>query len=228
MRFLSLNIRHGGSSRIDGIAAYVAQTAPDIAIFPEFRSGPSGSRLQGELRALGYVHQFAPEVGSITNSVLVASKLKAAPFAVTPPHVDRGRVIGCQVEDVQLLGVYFANRRAKQTLFDYLLGLPDEASNMLLIGDFNTGVHRMDEGGATFLCAAQFQQLAGRFTDVWRYQNGPHAREWSWISRVGNGFRIDHALASPSLVSRVQSCSFDHTTRPILTDHSALWLEMDL
>ncbi len=91
-----------------------------------------------------------------------------------------------------------------------------------MIGDLNTGLHRLDEAGATFHCAAAFAALpkAG-WDDAWRLCNGA-AREFSWFSAAGNGFRIDHAFASCDLAGRIVAASYDHSAREGLTDHSAL------
>ena len=71
----------------------------------------------------------------------------------------------------------------------------------LLVGDLNTGAHRVDETGKTFVCAEHFGKLsAPGWTDMWRHHN-PGATEWTWYSKLnggarGNGFRLDHAFAT--------------------------------
>ena len=83
----------------------------------------------------------------------------------------------------------------------------------LLIGDWNTGAHRLDEMGKTFVCAGQFAKLSAiGWTDMWRHHH-PGTTEWTWYSKFkggasGNGFRLDHAFATPSLRPRVTSCTY--------------------
>ena len=54
----------------------------------------------------------------------------------------------------------------------------------LLVGDFNTGLHGIDEVGSTFRCAKDFARLSAiGWTDVWRSFHG-QATEYTWFSRV--------------------------------------------
>jgi exodeoxyribonuclease-3 len=103
------------------------------------------------------------------------------------------------------------------------------SSNILAIGDFNTGSNTLDTEDAKFHCADQFVNLANTtLTDLWRTHNGELAKEYSWYSNAGNGFRIDHALAGVKATSRCVACYYDHSTRDTLTDHSALIVELSL
>jgi exonuclease III len=102
----------------------------------------------------------------------------------------------------------------------------------LLVGDFNTGAHRVDEVGRTFACSAHFAKLSeSGWTDMWRYHN-PATTEWTWYSKFrggarGNGFRLDHAFATPSLSPRITSCRYSHAERDAgVSDHSMLILEV--
>jgi exodeoxyribonuclease-3 len=69
------------------------------------------------------------------------------------------------------------------------------------------------------------------WTDLWRRFNG-NAKEYTWYSkRKGgvprNGFRIDHAFASPAMLPRVVNCRYSHEEREAgVSDHSVLVLEI--
>ena len=77
------------------------------------------------------------------------------------------------------------------------------SSNILAIGDFKTGANTLDTEGAKFHCADQFVNLANTtLTDLWRTPNSELAKEYSWYSNAGNGFRIDDAVAGVSAASR--------------------------
>jgi exodeoxyribonuclease III len=90
------------------------------------------------------------------------------------------------------------------------------------MGDFNTGLHRLDESGATFHCAEEFGRLSQvGWVDGWRHLHG-ETRKYSWYSNAGNGFRLDYAFVTTDLVDRVEAAEYDHSTRDILSDHSAL------
>ena len=96
----------------------------------------------------------------------------------------------------------------------------------MIVGDFNTGVHRIDETGTTFSEANRFDDLArAGWVDVWRRLNAPK-REYSWSSNKGNGVRIDHALCSPRLAGSVVSARYEHAYREQgISDHSPLVVE---
>ncbi len=60
-----------------------------------------------------------------------------------------------------------------------------------MIGDFNTGQHHLDEAGATFTSAQQFEELLAQgWVDAWRSRN-TDAREFTWLSPgYQNGDRL--------------------------------------
>ena len=102
----------------------------------------------------------------------------------------------------------------------------------LFIGDWNTGAHRIDETGKTYVCSEHFCQLSDLgWTDVWRHHN-PGRTEWTWYSTLrggvrGNGFRLDHCFATPSLLPRIGSCRYSHKEREArVSDHSMLIVEI--
>jgi exodeoxyribonuclease III len=103
--------------------------------------------------------------------------------------------------------------------------------SFLLLGDFNTGLHGMDEVGRTFYCVEHFARLSALgWTDVWRQFHGEKV-EFTWYpilkgGRVGNGFRLDHAFATPSLLARLTDCRYSHSERESkISDHSLMIVE---
>jgi exonuclease III len=102
----------------------------------------------------------------------------------------------------------------------------------LFVGDWNTGAHRLDETGKTFVCAEHFGKLSTLgWTDMWRHHN-PGITECTWYSKLkggarGNGFRLDHAFATPSLLQRITSCRYSHVEREArISDHSIVIVEI--
>jgi hypothetical protein len=77
---------------------------------------------------------------------------------------------------------------------------------------------RLDETGRTFICAEHFGRLSTLgWTDVWRHDH-PGITAYTWYSKLkggarGNGFRLDHAFATPCLVPRITSCRYSHVER---------------
>ena len=176
--------------------------------------------------AQGLAHFSAASIAPKENSVCICSRLPFVPR--TYPNLsldDRRRLVGAHFEDIEVFGVYFAQNQAKASLFQFLIDgayKPAELSH-LFIGDFNTGLHGIDEKGSTFYCAEHFSALpkAG-LADSWRSRN-PTEKEFSWYSQAGNGFRIDHVFSSAAADSQIQSVYYDHIPRESgITDHSAL------
>jgi exonuclease III len=103
----------------------------------------------------------------------------------------------------------------------------------MFVGDWNTGAHRLDESGKTFVCAEHFARPSSLgWTDLWRTHN-PTTTEFTWYSkRKGgvrlNGFRLDHAFATPALPPRITSCRYSHAERDAgVTAHSMVIVEVD-
>jgi exonuclease III len=178
---------------------------------------------------MGLEYQAAPNTSPTTNTVLVAAseEFKAQPIEVLGQ--DAHRIVLARFDDLCLFAVYFPLRHAKQPLFDYLLALPRKylETDTLLVGDFNTGLHREDEVGATFYCAKSFGDLTAKgWVDVWRAQHGRN-REYSWYSNRGNGFRVDHVFSSPVASQRVRNVRYSHEERESgMSDHSTLIAEV--
>jgi exonuclease III len=104
--------------------------------------------------------------------------------------------------------------------------------SFLLAGDFNTGLSVVDAPRDPFYCSDHFVALQRLgMTDAWRSKNAD-VREYSWYSRRAgkdlNGFRLDHALTSPSLSTRLMNARYSHAERvPGTSDHSILLLELE-
>src|SRR5262249_37083505 len=74
MRLLAWNIRQGGGSRLSRIAEALKRRDADIVILPEYRGGPSASRLRRALRSLGYQYATTLLPPPSRNGVLVAAR----------------------------------------------------------------------------------------------------------------------------------------------------------
>ena len=224
-RIVTLNVRHGGGRRVRPLAGYLSGTNADVLVITEFRTGTSGSELTAAMREAGYSHQHWTVEENGKNAVMIACRMPFEPVAFSLPQGHSHRLVGARFGSLELWAAYMALGKEKLPLYA-LLGSTTPHST-ILIGDFNTGLHRLDEQGATFTAAKEFANLQENgWIDVWRRQHGPDAREYSWFSPAGNGFRLDHAFVSDDLIDRVSECRYDHVTRSKLTDHSALTLEL--
>ena len=76
-------------------------------------------------------------------------------------HIDCSNdwsLVGVAWARIQLVGGYFPQRKDKAGVFDTLEIMA--SSNLLAIGDFNTGSNTLGAEGAKFHCADQFVHLA--------------------------------------------------------------------
>lgn len=227
MRIVELNIRHGGGVRIPTILDHLLAHRADVIVLTEYRDNPSGRQLLESLAAQGYSHSAhaSPPIGQ--NTVAIVSRAPLTDVAAPLPEgPHRHRVLEATIDGVVLGAVYFPLTRLKVEFWRQLF-LPYAQSRLdkpqLLVGDWNTGRHFIDETGATFFGATEFEELMRMgWTDAWRSLH-PIERGFSWYSSHGNGFRLDHAFLSPQLVSRLVDATLSHVERTGgATDHSAL------
>lgn len=228
MKIVTLNLRHGGASRMQAIIDFLERTRAQAIVCSEFRRNDHGKRLIDSMEKAGR-KAFVSKLGDPKeNGVAVFAASNAQPVERGCEPQDVQRIVACRVDGIVLTGVYFAQNRAKLSLFNYLLGEPFAGDEAIVIGDFNTGRHRVDETGATFHCAEEFGRLpSAGLHDLWRHHAGEDARDYSWYSNRGNPFRIDHAFGTDRVRSRVNDCSYDHSVRGTLTDHAALMLDLN-
>jgi exodeoxyribonuclease-3 len=123
---------------------------------------------------------------------------------------------------------------AKSRFWDAVLATARSRCDVpfVFIGDLNTGA---SIDGMGFACREHFSRMTGElgWTDLWRaFHTNANTTEYSWYSkRKGgadrNGFRLDHAFASPALRHRVVDCRYSHVERTAgISDHSVLVVEI--
>ena len=245
MKLLSWNIRHGGGTRLARIVEEIAAYDADVIALTEYRAEP-GKELRRSLgeRGWGYAETSNPQGNE--NGIAVFSRTPMRRARVCPGAPEhRVRWLDIDFPDegfgVGILHVMAAGSSKKHPLnvakvqcWEAVLGAAEErlGEAFLLLGDWNTGAHRVDETGKTFVCADHFTKLSALgWTDLWRDRN-PGITEWTWYSTLkggvrGNGFRLDHAFATPSLVGRVESCRYSHREREAgVSDHSMVIVEV--
>ena len=234
MRFVSLNIRHGGGTRSPNILAWLDTQSADLVLLTEWRANTNGLRIKAAIEDKGYT-SVGESGGPSSNGLLIASNGPFTTLNLTPVNSPKGEILAADLDDgLRILCCYFPGLEAKKPFFDVCLEQAiTSATPLLIVGDLNTGRNDVDleEGAAKFFCSDQFIELTNRaeMTDLWRHSNGSTAREWTWRSPK-NGFRLDHAFGNRALISSYSSlrCRYDHSTRESgLTDHSAIVLDFD-
>lgn len=230
MRIATLNIRHGGGKRTSSLLEHISRIDPDILVLTEFRNDATGTVLREALFEQGLTCQQTIQVEPKVNTVLIAAHhtFSTATFS-DELGINGHRCLKACFREFDLYGLYFPNLKAKQPVFDFLNSFHGDVleKHSLLIGDFNTGRHYEDEPGKTFKCSDDFEQLMQQgWIDTWRSRN-PDSREYSWYSNVGNGFRLDQALASPSFNDNIRTVYYDHLPRESrATDHSSMVIDL--
>lgn len=228
MKILTWNIQQGGGSRIKGILETIARLDPDSLVLTEYRDNSKGAIIADTLRKAGLVHQAAaPSAGE--NSVFLASKKEFEPLSFKKELGQHAhRCVGAKFADHNLFGFYFPQKEEKYDVFQFILKhltcYIDTPT--ALIGDFNTGKHYLDETKATFKCAESFEVIQRKgWIDLWR-KIYDRKREYTWYSRAGNGFRIDHAFGSLLFAEKVGSALYHHEPREKkISDHSLMQLD---
>ena len=250
MRALAVNIRAGGSrSSVDALLARCLTHSPDILVLSEFRDNATGTYLRTKLREAGYAHQAASE-GHRGNGVLIASAREFEairnPFGL-PDDEYPNAVIEARFESVRVFGVYLPGQDRKRPHLRCLIATAarynDAGIDAICIGDFNSGRNETDIeinlGRKTlkdeFSTADLYAELERYWTEAWLYVH-PGTHEFSWYpfrktppTQRRNGWRIDKAFVSDSLLPKLRGAEYDHGFRSEgLTDHSGLAVDFDV
>jgi exonuclease III len=201
MKLLTWNIRHGGGARLPRIVEELAAYDADVIALTEYRTGP-GKELRRALLERGWPNVETTDPPESENGIAVFSRtslLRTRVCPVAPEH----RVRWLDID------------------------LPEYGFGVCVL-------HIMAAGSSKThpLNAEQFGNLSALgWTDVWRHHN-PGATEWTWYSTLkggarGNGFRLDHCFATPSLLPRLTSCRYSHAERDAgISDHSIAIVEV--
>ena len=229
MRIITWNARHGGGTRASGFAEQLVSLSPDVAVITEYRNGPAGAKIKNVLELAGLPYFSSVSTPAKLNTVLLCSRTPFEERRLDSLGDEAHRCSWARVQGRNILGFYFPQNREKAKVFDAICALDPSVleEQSLLIGDFNTGRHFLDEREKTFYCAEYFDRLQDLgWIDAWRSRN-EEAREFSWFSNVGNGFRLDHAFASSGLNKRIESVVHNHNVREAgLSDHSAMIVDV--
>ena len=228
MRILSLNIRHGGGTRLTKILDYIISMNADIVVLTEFRNNKNSHTIKETLKSHSYPFISTLNTDTTKNSVLVASRIMGHQIDLESPN--NWSLNAVDINGIQLVGTYFPLKNDKKDLINWFLEKGLNFRKTIFIGDFNTGSNILDKDktGSSFFMGSEFETISQEIlTDSFRYRN-PELREYSWYSNAGNGFRIDHCLVTKDLTDNIRSVSYDHKTRPELTDHSALIVVMTI
>jgi exodeoxyribonuclease-3 len=236
MRILSWNISKRGTNRSEDVVNAILGHKPDIAILSEYVL--ASSTIGRGLNAAGYDTIGTTHLSSRSTGTAIFGRLR---FDTSAHELDglKSRWITLEVPDLRLRiaavhvpGIGDKNAGiSKADAWEAVLEFArrERSENSIIIGDLNTGLPNIDEAGDTFSCVAEFRELSDTgFVDAWRKCHS-QAREYSWYSNYGNGFRLDHAFVSTPLSKLNLRCDYSHVEREAKTsNHSILILELPI
>lgn len=240
MQILHWNIQHGGGpKRTPQIALAILDLRPDLVVLTEFRR-TTGGQLAGVLHDHGLNHQLCTDPPPQTNGILVAARspLVRASSPRDPDLAQRSLDAHLPEFDAWLTAVHLPDaarsdhhataRKANHWQALLRLARARAAGRHVLVGDFNTGRHRLDEAGSTFTCTPLLGKLATLgYADAYRALD-PAGADRSWYSHTGQGFRLDHAYVSPALRPALRAAEYLQTPRKQgLSDHAPMRLALD-
>jgi exodeoxyribonuclease-3 len=234
MKLLVWNIRQGGGSQRPRIVECILSHHPDLIALIEFDPGRVAS-LAESLRSAGFSHQLSTTRHGLNYAVCVLSKtsIHTSPSGI-PTLDDSGLYleVGVRAHQFTLCVLHAPTQVPRMRAFLDAV-VQAAAKNVLVpvifVGDFNTGIGPADGPTGNFGGVDRFRAiLATGFTDAWRHICGAR-REYTYtFPRTGQAYRIDHALASPSLLPRIRDCRYSHRERDDgVSDHSLLLVEIE-
>ena len=234
MRVLSWNIRQGGGRRLDEIARAIASHAPDVVVINELRARTAPA-LRSQLSAAGL--GFATDTGplGIESGMLVATRSPLRRLRrAGPSRILRHGLLEVELRNECVIGAVYGPMLTPEHRPFWNEIVTHTAARVgrpyLLVGDFNTGEAGVNAYKKPFAGSDQFVAIrASGYVDLWRATNTQTEHTWFSFGKGGiplNGFRIDHALASPALARRLSSCRYSHAERERrLSDHSILLID---
>lgn len=243
MRLLTWNICHGGGTRrTPEVLLYLLATNADIIVLTEFRTA-LGGQLAGVLADHGWAHQLTTSPPSGVNGILIASRSRltsrpAPTMRLVLDDRDNHKLLACTLPDLDLAITAAhvpdaswgdAHRQASRAAHWHavLHAARGRPVRHIVLGDFNTGRHRLDEPGSTFSCTALLGQLATLgYVDAWRHLRGAE-RASTWFSHDHAGFRIDQAWFSRDLAGFIQHVEHDDVPRRAgWSDHAPVIVDL--
>lgn len=148
--------------------------------------------------------------------------------------------VGSGIDNLNIIGLYVPSRdRSIEKInrkTEFINWVSSElnrhpAKKTIIAGDFNILDRNHIPHYPTFYTwEYEFYDhiINNGYCDVFCKSN-PGKQDHSWVGRTSDGYRYDYIFASSDLVKNIGQCYFIHETRHRkLTDHSALYAELDI
>jgi exonuclease III len=218
MLIITQNLRHWGGDRFEQLIKTCIGHDPDVLILTERRNNKQ--KLYESLNT--HYYQYAiQDVADIKNTVCVLTK--------KPSHLVstyKNNVITLVSGWITIRWVYFPQKNEKKEVFEYISSTIVDTSS-LVIGDFNTWKHFIDEKWKTFYCDQEFAYLSEQKMSDARRTRHNNTKDYSRYSNAGNWFRIDHIVVTQDIQEQTQDVGYDHSIREQgLSDHSMMYINI--
>jgi exodeoxyribonuclease III len=235
---LTLNIANPSAARAERLLAWLSVREEQILVLTETGTGAGSRALLGRLAGAGWdVRISEPPDGE--RGVAIATSLKASPRAGAIVDYLPWRAERLTLAGLDVIGLYVPSRdesaekvaRKRRFCVGVSARLAGrESARTVVIGDLNVlePVHRPHHGAFRDWEYRFYDEFPVRgYLDAYRHAH-PDGIEHSWVDYQGRGYRFDHMFLSEDILSRLQTCSYDHAPREAeLSDHSALGLWLD-
>ena len=255
MRIASFNI-NGVKARLPRLLEWLEETRPAVACLQEVKSQDEGFPA-AEFEKIGYHAIWHGQKGFngvaiLADGVQPVEIQRGLPGDPTDEHA---RYIEADVFGVRVVCIYLPNGNPQPgPKFDYKLAWMERLRARMrelaaaelpcvVIGDFNVIPQDKDVWSPAAMAADALMQPESRdayarllndgWTDALDLLN-PQGGVWTfWDYQAGawqrdHGFRIDHALLSPSLADRLRAAGVDkdHRGREKASDHAPMWVDL--
>jgi exodeoxyribonuclease III len=218
----------GGGSRLLAIQHALISSVFDVVVLSEFHNDAASIRFKDILFKNGFIHQVISGAIGNTNTVFIASKHPCE--AVLYSEADENythNIITAKFAAFNIMGVYLPHKK-KHQLLPYITKLVTFSEHpFIIVGDYNTGHNYKDQVGDSFWYQSELNALeATDYVDAFRYKNGD-AKEYSWFSHQGSGYRYDHTYVHQTILPIIKRCYYLHDWRQNKwSDHSPMVLEL--
>ncbi len=218
MRIITQNVQHWWGKRFENIIKECLKHDPDVFVLTERRNNKNE---QYTKLNIPYHQYIISDVTGNKNTVCILTKELWKYLGNY-----KSNSINIQYKTLNIRWVYFPQKEEKGEVFDYLSNTIQD-TNSLVIWDFNTGKWWIDEQWKTFSCHEEFLYLSEKILIDARRTRNTTKKEYSRYSNAGNGFRIDHVLATKDINEKIISIYYNHETRnQWLSDHSMMIVDI--
>lgn len=233
------NIANPSAQRAEKQAEWLLKRSENVLVLTEVKRSEGCMFLERYFQAYGYNVIFPKPEGNEYGVIIISkSSLEPSSFSNSVNYL-RSRAVSVKLHlsdnELEIIGVYVPSRDSsyektqKKKLFLKSLSEALEANSIsdkrIFCGDLNIiepdhipHYPFFQDWEYDFYCNLTKYKLA----DAFRHLN-LGVQEYSWVGRIGEGYRYDHCFISSYLVPLLRKSYYLHEPRELkLSDHSAL------